>query len=218
MFHLGSHGQDHGAEGVACGSEGVGGLFGMAALAVTAAAGAVTGLDVELGDDGDDGRQIGLILDNDLVVIERGMAVGTFVTGHVDDAIDLVGSRDGAECGLVPLGASRLFECAGFRLLASERVRLAVLFAAGLVQALAEIAVLYFHLGQAAFQALVIPPKGLDFLGQQGEAAAQVQDLAVPFLTARTRGTTGKNGNLPSTVAEKQVGQRVAFLRGASPS
>jgi hypothetical protein len=45
-------------------------------------------------------------------------------------------------------------------------VGLAVLFASGLVQALAKSAVLLFHLGQAALQALVVPPQGLDFLGQ----------------------------------------------------
>jgi hypothetical protein len=62
------------------------------------------------------------------------------------------------------------------------------------------------------------PLEGSDFLGQPGDAAAEVQDLAVPFLTARTRGTTGKHGNLLSTVSEKPVGQRGAFLRGGSPS
>jgi hypothetical protein len=61
---------------------------------------------------------------------------------------------------------SGLLGLAGNRLLAAERVGLAVLLAAGFVEALAEFAVLLFHLGQAALQALVVPPKGLDFLGQ----------------------------------------------------
>ncbi len=49
-----------------------------------------------------------------------------------------------------------------------------MLFASGHVKALAEIAVLVFHLGQAAFQVLGLLMKRLDFLGHQGDAAAQV--------------------------------------------
>jgi hypothetical protein len=172
----------------------------------------------ELGDDRHDGRQIGLVLEDYGGVAQGYVAGRALAQGHVDDTIDLFGSRDRAERSLVPLGASRLFEFAVLRFLAAERVGLAMLFAAGLLQALAEIAVLLFHLGQAALQALVVPPQRLDFLGQQSDAAAQVQDLMVPFLTARTRGTTGKHGNHLSTVAEKQLGQRGAFLRGATPS
>jgi hypothetical protein len=59
-----------------------------------------------------------------------------------------------------------------------------MLCASGFVQALTELAVLFFHLGHAAFQALVIPPEGVDFFGQQGDASAQTYDLAVPLLTA----------------------------------
>jgi hypothetical protein len=146
------------------------------------------------------------------------VAGGAFGNGDVDDTSDLLGRRDGAEGGLVPLGAARLFACAGLRLLAAERVGLAVLFASGLVQALAEIAVLVFHLGQAALPAPVIPPQALDFLGQRYDAAAQVQKRVVPCLTARTGGTTGKPGNLASRGAEEQVGQRGVFLGGASLS
>jgi hypothetical protein len=62
MFQFGGNGQDHGTERVAGGSDRVGGLFGMASLPVLAAAGAVARLDVELGDDRHDGRQIGLVL------------------------------------------------------------------------------------------------------------------------------------------------------------
>jgi len=49
----------------------------------------------------------------------------------------------------VSLGASGLLAFADCRLLAAERVRLAVLFATGFVEALAEFTVLSFNLGQA---------------------------------------------------------------------
>jgi hypothetical protein len=196
MFHLGGHGQDQGAEGVTGSAEGIGGLFGMASLPVLPAARTVAGLDVELGDNGDDGRQVRLVLHDDVGVAQGHVAGGAFGNGDVEDTSDLLGRRDGAEGGLVPRGAARLFECAGLRLFAAERVGLAVLFAAGLVQALAEIAVLVFHLSQAALPAPVIPPQALDFLGQQYDAAAQVQNLAIPFVTARTGGTTRQHGDL----------------------
>jgi hypothetical protein len=86
----------------------------------------------------------------------------------------------------MPDGASRLLGLAGLRLLASEGVGLAMLFAVGFVQALAECTVLFFHFGQAAFQAVVVTPEGLNFLGQQDDASAQVQDLAVPLRAAWT--------------------------------
>jgi hypothetical protein len=58
----------------------------------------------------------------------------------------------------VSLGASRLFEFARLCFLAAERVRLAMMLTSGFIQELAEFAVLSFHFGQAADQALVIPP------------------------------------------------------------
>jgi hypothetical protein len=76
MFPFGGHRQDNGAEGVAGGADGVGDLFGMAALAITPATGAIAGLDVELRDDGDDGRQTGLILDQDAWMDQVGLTIG----------------------------------------------------------------------------------------------------------------------------------------------
>jgi hypothetical protein len=57
VLHLGGHGQDDGPKRVAGSAEGIGGLVGVPSLPVLAAAGAETRLDVELGDDGDDGRK-----------------------------------------------------------------------------------------------------------------------------------------------------------------
>jgi hypothetical protein len=55
---------------------------------------------------------------------------------------------------------------------AAERVSLAMLFASGFVQALAEFAVLLFYLGQATNQAPVLPLEGLPFPSQHAQAAA----------------------------------------------
>jgi hypothetical protein len=74
------------------------------------------------------------------------------VHGHVDGTIDLFGSGHGAESRLVSLGASELLEFAGLRLLAAEWVGLAMLFASGFVQPMAEFAALSFHLGQTTNQ------------------------------------------------------------------
>jgi hypothetical protein len=76
-------------------------------------------------------------------------------------------------------------------------VGLAVLFAAGFVEALTEFAVLSFHLGQPANQTMVLPLEGLLFFGQHGQASAQVQDLVISVLTAWTSGTTRGHGNFP---------------------
>lgn len=59
-----------------CGPNGVGDLFGMAALAIAPAIGTIAGFDVELRDDGDEGWQIGLILDNDPWIDEVGLTIG----------------------------------------------------------------------------------------------------------------------------------------------
>jgi len=105
---------------------------------------------------------------------KRHMAGGAPVQGHVDDPVDLLGSGHGAERGRVPSGASGLLGFARLRFLAAERVGLAMLFAAGLVQALTEFEVLLLHLGQATNQALVLALEGLMLLVQGSQAAAQV--------------------------------------------
>ena len=68
----------------------------MSALASLPTAGTVASFDVELGDDGDNGRQIGLILDNDPWIDEVGLTVRAMAARDVDDAIDAFGGRRGA--------------------------------------------------------------------------------------------------------------------------
>jgi hypothetical protein len=63
-----------------------------------------------------------------------------------------------------------------------------MLFASGFVQALAELAVLLFHLGQAPDQAAVLALEGLLLLVQHGQAAAQLPKFPVTFQAAETRG------------------------------
>jgi hypothetical protein len=172
VFHLGGHAQDHGAEGVASGPAGIRGLLGVPSLPVLAAAGAEAGVDVEPGDEGDDGRQVGLVLDEHTGVAQGHVAGGALGKRHVDDAVDLLGRGHGAQRGRVPLGPPGLVGCAGLGFLAAERVGLAVRFSAGFVEALAEFAVVSFQLGQAADQALVLPLDGLILLVQRGQAAA----------------------------------------------
>jgi threonine/homoserine efflux transporter RhtA len=108
----------------------------------------------------------------------------------------------------VPLGASGLLAFAGLRFLAAERVGLAMLFASGFVQPLTEFAVLVFHLGQAANQAVVLTLEGLVLLVQHGQASAQVQQFAVAFLAAETwRTTRGHRGPPQTLFSKKKVDQ-----------
>src|SRR5262249_54833567 len=101
-----------------------------------------------------------------------------------------IGSGHGTESGRVPLAASGLLGSARLRFLAAERVGLAMPFASGFVQALAEFEVLLFHLGKATNQAVVLALEGLMHLIQDSQAPAQLQKFAVTLLAPGTRGTT----------------------------
>src|SRR5450755_2060352 len=98
----------------------------MPALPHLAATRTATGLDVELRDDGCDRRQIGLILNHGVEVVERHMALGTFIARHVDDAIHLVGSGRWPQCGRMSLGPPRALGF-GFAFLTAKRRGLAML-------------------------------------------------------------------------------------------
>jgi hypothetical protein len=73
-----------------------------------------------------------------------------------------------------------------------------MLLAAGFVEVFAEFAIVSFHFGQAADQALVLALAGLQFLGQQGQASAEVPEFTIPFLAAGTH-MTSTGGNGPGT-------------------
>src|SRR5271157_1151878 len=97
----------------------------MSALTALPATGTPTGLDVELGDDGDDGREIGLVLDDDFRIHEGDLAVRADTARHGKDAIDAFGGRRGSEVGRVPSFAARFF-LAFFEVAAAEMASLAM--------------------------------------------------------------------------------------------
>lgn len=109
MLEFGSHGQNDGAKGVTSGAASVGSLLGMSALDALPAAGTVASLDVELGDDGHDGRQIGLVLHDDLRINQFHIAVRTETAKDWDGAADLFRGRGGPQFGLVPWASAGFF-------------------------------------------------------------------------------------------------------------
>ena len=92
-----------------------------------------------------------------------------------------------------------------------------MLFTSGLVQPLAELVVLSFHLGQAAAQAMILLLEGLMLLSQHGQTSAQVQKVAVTFLAAGTRRTTGGHRGSTNSVSQGKAWSLRCFNRGASP-
>jgi hypothetical protein len=178
VFEFGGHGEEDGAEGIAGGAKGIGDLFGMAALLALAATGTIAGLDVELGDDKDNGRQVGLILDDDFGIDERHLTVGARAAGDVDDAVDMLGLRRGA------VGRRMAFTAAGALLAfqelpAAEARGLAVGSALQLLGLLAEAEVLVLELGDAVLQALAVAVALAPF-------DLQAVDVPLALLAART--------------------------------
>jgi hypothetical protein len=180
MFEFGGHGQDDGTEGVTGSTGGVGGLFRMPALPPLSAARTPAGLDVELGDDGHDGWQIGLILNKDVRIDQFDMAIGTDATGHVDDPIDLLGSGRGPQVGLVSLASARPFFAFLVRAPA-KRVGLPVRLALGFVQRGTEAVVVLFQTGAAALHPRDVPVSLPQAVLENSEfAIAQVTAEAIP--------------------------------------
>ena len=76
MLKFSGHGEQDRADGIAGDANGIGNLFGMSALAIVMATAAIAGLDIELGDDGHDGRQIGLKLCDRAAIIQWRRTIG----------------------------------------------------------------------------------------------------------------------------------------------
>src|ERR1700733_1407051 len=89
MLEFSGHGKDDRSDGIAGAADGIGGLFGMSTLAILVTAGAIACLDIELGDAGHDGREIGLKLGHRAAVIKRRRTIGAAIERHVNDAIGL---------------------------------------------------------------------------------------------------------------------------------
>jgi hypothetical protein len=95
-----------------------------------------------------------------------------------------------------------------------------MLFASGFIQALAKFAVLQFHLGEAADQAMVLPLKGLLFLRQYGQASAHVQKFPITFLAAETWDATRCHGDLHKlgSAREGRSSRCIPIVRAGSSS
>ena len=136
----------------------------MAALAKAATAGAVAGFDIELGDEGNDGWQVGLELHDQPWIEQRSVAVGAFGTGHINDAVDLVGGGCRANVGGMAVLAAGFF-AAFFQLAAAKTRGLAVVVAAQVLDFLAE---------------------AEHFAPQVGDACLKTNDFLVAFDAAGT--------------------------------
>jgi hypothetical protein len=169
MFQFGSHREDDGAESIARRTDRIRNLLGMTTLAIVSAARTITGFNVELRDDRDDGRQIGLILDNDPWIDEVGLTVWAVAARDMEDAIDTFRGRCGAVRRCVALAPSR-FLPAKLEVPAAKRSGLPMRFPAGLLKLLTEVTVLGFELGEAALQL--------------GNLALKMSNGAVAFATA----------------------------------
>jgi len=123
----------------------------MATLAIASATGAITRLDIELRDDRDDRRQIGLILDNHAEVEEVGLTIGTAEAWYINDPINPLRRRRGA------VGGWMAFVPAGFLptqldVSATKGSGLPMGLAPCLIQLLAEAAVVGLQFGEATLQ------------------------------------------------------------------
>jgi hypothetical protein len=127
----------------------------MSALDALSAARTVAGLDMELGDEGHDGRQIGLVLRDDPGIDQFHVAVRAHAARDVEGAVDLFRSGNGPQFGLVPWTSPGPF-LASFQLAAAEVPGLTVRLVACVIEFLAEAVVVLFQLGQAVLLAAVV--------------------------------------------------------------
>src|SRR4029077_8419543 len=136
MFEFAGHGEDDRTESIAGGPDGIRSLFGMASLASLATARTKAGFDVELGDDGHNGRQVGLVLHDGFGIDQGDIAFGTYAAGHADGAVDVIGRGNRAKVTLVSAPSTGLF-LAFFQLAAAEVPGLPMCLSACLVEFLA---------------------------------------------------------------------------------
>ena len=146
----------------------------------------VAALDVELSDDGYNGRQIGLVLDADLRIDQFRVAIGTEAASDVDGAVDLFGRGRGPQFGLVSLGSPGFF-LAFFQLGAAEVSGLTMGLPACLVEFAAEAVVVLFQLGQAALEPAVVVVDLVKLLAQPCQFALP-QPAAAAIADGRKHG------------------------------
>src|SRR5262249_30050965 len=90
----------------------IGSLVRMSALPALSAARTGAGLDVETSDERLDAGQIGLVLHDLILIVQRHPAHGAFAQGNVDDAIHLIRLGQRPQVGLVSLASARPFVAA----------------------------------------------------------------------------------------------------------
>jgi hypothetical protein len=146
-------------ERVAGGAQGIGGLLGMPALPALPAGGAGASVDVELRDDRYDGRQVRLIVDDLVELVQRHMTQRALIQGNVDDTVDLLWDGCGPKIRGVPLAASGLLGfVASFG--PTKGMGLAMGVALRLVELLAEALEFLFQFSDAAIALLTAGTSG----------------------------------------------------------
>ena len=110
-------------------------------------------LDIELGNDRYDGRQVGLVLDDLVQLVQGHLTQRAFFQGDVDDPVDLLWGRRGPEICAVTFAATGLLGLvAAFG--PTKGMGLAMGVALRLVELLAEALKFRFQLGDAAITLL----------------------------------------------------------------
>src|ERR1019366_7039019 len=154
MFEFGGHGQHDGTKGVARGTDGVGDLLDVARLMPLSATRTEATLDIELRDDWNDRRQVGLILHVDFRIDQFDVAGWTKSARNLDDAIDLCWRRRGPEVGLVSLASARLL-AAFLEFGTAKDPRLPMRLAVCFVECAAQSLVVFFQACAPALQTSV---------------------------------------------------------------
>src|SRR6516225_1929744 len=173
---------------------------------------AAAGLDMELGDEGNDGRQIGLVLHDDLGIDQFHVALRAHAARDVEGAVDLFRSGNGPQLGLVPWMSPGLF-LASFQLAAAEVPGLTVRLAACVIEFLAEAVVVLFQLGQAVLLAAVVVCHLVKLI-------PQARQLALTQPTATAVSDRRKHGKPRLTLFERPFTARClveVYLHGRSP-
>jgi len=122
--------------------------------------------------------------------VQRHVTVGTFVAGHVDDAINVFGLRNRAQVGCVSFAPAG-FLAACFPFASAKRCGLAMSVSVELLDFLAQAKVFVFQFGDAALPAVA-------FLAVSGEFGLKAVDNLLALLAARASSMGEYHGRLRS--------------------
>ena len=102
----------------------------MAALTILMTAGAIASGNLELRDDGGNGRQIGLKLNDAAAIVQRGVTVGALKERHIHDTVRRGGGTQGRDMATLSAGLFAAF----LQGAAAKAIGLAVLLAGSGIQ------------------------------------------------------------------------------------